>query len=118
MKIAISTGYGTDDPTRASLAMIAAKAACDQGHDVLIWLQGEAAVLANPRVYPSVRGINIPPLEEVMAALLAARVQIWVCEACARGRGMDEAMLVPTATFRSMGQFVAEALQRDRTLGF
>ena len=116
MKIVISTGYGTDDPTRASLAMIAAKAAREQGHDVLIWLQGEAATLANPRVYPSVRGVNIPPLEEVMAALLAAGVPIWVCEACARGRGMDEQMLVSTAAFRSMGQFVAEALQRDRTL--
>lgn len=117
MKITISTGYGTDDPTRASLALIAAKAAHEQGHDVLVWLQGEATVLANPRVYPSVRGINIPPLEGVMAALLAAGLPIWVCEACARGRGMDEGTLVPTAAFRSMGQFVAEALNRDRHLG-
>ena len=71
MKVTISVSAGTDDPTRATLGMVAAKAANEQGHDVLVWLQGEAAVVASRNVYPNIRGINIPPMKDVMEALNA-----------------------------------------------
>jgi len=42
----ISASKGTDDPTMATLAFIAAKVATDEGHQVILWLQNEAVVLA------------------------------------------------------------------------
>ena len=118
MKITISVSAGTDDPTRATLGMVAAKAAREQGHDVLVWLQGEAAIVANRNVYPNLRGINMPPMKDVMDALVEAQVPIWVCEACGKGRGVSPELMVPTARFKNMGEYVAAALERDRTLAF
>lgn len=118
MKITISISAGTDDPTRATLGMVAAKAANEQGHDVLLWLQGEAAVVANRNVYPNMRGVNIPPMKDVMEALVEAKVPIWVCEACAKGRGVTAEVMVQTARFQHMGEYVAAALERDRSLAF
>ena len=41
----ISGSRGTDDPTMATLPFIAAKAAKEQGHDVVLWLWNEAVTL-------------------------------------------------------------------------
>ena len=41
----ISGSRGTDDPTMATLPLMAAKTAREQGHDVVLWLWNEAVVL-------------------------------------------------------------------------
>jgi sulfur relay (sulfurtransferase) complex TusBCD TusD component (DsrE family) len=116
MKILVSLSSGTDDPTRAALGMLSAKAAAEQGHDVLVWLQGEAAVIANRNVYPFIHGVNMPPMENIVDALIARNVPVWVCEACARGRNVTPQSLIPTATLKGMGDFVAAATARDRII--
>ena len=39
----ISGSRGTDDPTMATLPLMAAKTAKEQGHDVVLWLWNEAS---------------------------------------------------------------------------
>ena len=118
MKVVVSVSSGTDDPTRATLGMLAAKVAADQGHEVVAWLQGEAAVIANKHVYLKIQGINMPAMKDVIEALVAAKVPLWVCEACGKGRNVTPDNWVQTACYKSMADYVSAALASDKSLSF
>ncbi|MBX9810619.1 MAG: DsrE family protein [Burkholderiales bacterium] len=118
MKVIVSVSAGTDDPTRATLGMLAAKVAQEQGHEVTVWLQGEAATIANKHVYDKIQGLNMPPMKGIVEALLAAKVPIWVCEACGKGRNVTPENMLETACYKNMGDYVALALAADRSLSF
>lgn len=116
MKVIVSVTSGTEDPTRATLGVLAAKQAMDQGHEVTVWLQGEGAVLANKNVYPSVVGVNMPPLKDAMDALVANGVPMWVCKACGEARDVTSSNWVATAEYRGMGDFVSAVMAADKNL--
>lgn len=118
MKFVISVAAGTDDPTRATLGMMAAKVAADQGHEVIVWLQGEATVIANKNVYDKIVGHNMPPMKGVMEALLAAKVPLWVCAACGSGRGVTPENMVETAAYMGMGDYVGAVAASDKNMSF
>ncbi len=116
MKVIVSITSGTDDPTRATLGMLAAKSAVAQGHDVVIWLQGEAANIASKHIYDKIQGINMPPMKDIVASLLADNIPLWVCEACAKGRNVTPENWLATATYKTMGDYVTAALAADKCL--
>lgn len=118
MRVIVAVSAGTDDPTRATLGMLAAKASADQGHDVVVWLQGEAAVIANGSVYPKIQGINMPAMKDVVEALLAQKVPMWVCEACGKGRNVTPENWLVTASYKTMVDYVGAALSMDKSLSF
>lgn len=118
MKFVISVSAGTDDPTRATLGMLAAKVAADQGHEVIVWLQGEATVIANRNVYEKILGHNMPPMKGAMEALIAAKVPLWVCEACGKGRNVGPDNFVETAQYKGMGDYVGAVAAADKNLSF
>jgi predicted peroxiredoxin len=70
--------FGSDDPTRASLPLVAASGALEAGHVPEICLLGEAAYLMKDTVLASIQGIGFPPLSEVMTALVDHRVPVYV----------------------------------------
>ncbi len=116
MKIVVSITAGTDDPTRATIGMIAAKVAMEKGHEVSIWLFGEAVVIANQNIYPCIQGVNMPAMKDIMAGLLEKNMAFSVCEACAKGRNVNENNWVANASYRGMGDFVDESLNADKIL--
>lgn len=114
----VSGSRGTDDPTMATLPFIAAKAAHDQGHEVVIWLWNEAVVLARRGVADHVTGVNLTPLKDLLSALQAAGVPIWVCGACAIARQIGDGDLVSGASIKGMPDYIAAVLDRDRSIAF
>lgn len=114
----ISGSRGTDDPTMATLPFIAAKTAKEQGHDVVLWLWNEAVTLARKGSADHIVGVNLTPLGDLLAAVQAAGIPIWVCGACAVARQIGEADLVAGATIKGMPDFIATVVERDRTLAF
>jgi len=114
----ISGSRGTDDPTMATLPFIAAKAAKEQGHDVILWLWNEAVVLARKGVSDHVVGVNLTPLKDVLAAAQSSGIPIWVCGACAVARQIGDSDLVEGATIKGMPDYIAAVLQRDRSVSF
>lgn len=82
----ISGSRGTDDPTMATLPFMAAKTAKEQGHDVVLWLWNEAVTLGRKGTADHVQGVNLTPLKDLLSAVQAAGVPIWVCGACAVAR--------------------------------
>lgn len=117
-KFIISASRGTDDPTMATLPFMAAKAAKEQGHDVVLWLQNEAVVLGRKGVADHVTGVNLTPLKDLLAAVQGAGVSIWVCGACAVARQIGPADLVAGATIKGMPDYVKAVAERDRSIEF
>lgn len=118
MKIMVAVSAGTDDPTRATLGMAGALNAAKQGHEVTVWLQGEAAVIANTNVYPNIQGLNMPAMKDIVEDLVERGVPMWVCEACGKGRDVGPENWLRTAEYRNMGDYVAAVVEADRSLSF
>jgi len=64
MKVLIKSAWGSDDPTKAAFAFLHANAFAEAGHDVRIFLLGEAVSLMKDAVMSSVVPVGWPPLSE------------------------------------------------------
>jgi len=114
----ISGSRGTDDPTMASLPFIAAKAAKEAGHDVVLWLWNEAVTLGRQGVADHVTGVNLTPLKDLLASVQAAGIPIWVCGACAVARQITADNLVTGATIKGMPDYIAAVAEREKNVAF
>jgi predicted peroxiredoxin len=70
--------HGSEDPTKATLPFLMASGALDSGHQTAIILIGDAVVLMNNTVADNVHGVGFPPLKELMAKVVAAKVPIYI----------------------------------------
>lgn len=82
--------HGTNDPTKATMPFLLAKAAYEAGHETGIALMGEAAYLIDDHIAASIQGFGIPPLKELRDFLIEKEVRISVCGMCGRSRGITE----------------------------
>ena len=85
--------HGPEAPTRAALGVLVTKAAADDGHEVTVFLAGDAAYLVKDDVIGSLHGIGTGSLAETFPALVEAGVPIYVSGMSAKGRGVTEADL-------------------------
>ena len=69
---------GSDDPTRAGLPFNFAMGALEAGHQPEIFLAGEAAYLMKDSVMGALQPVAMPALKEMVDALVAQRVPIFV----------------------------------------
>ncbi len=118
MQFIISGSRGTDDPTMATLPFMAAKVAWEQGHDVVLFLWNEAVTLARPGIADHIKGVNLPPLKEVLMAIQAADIPIWVCGACAAARKIEEPDLIRGAAVKAMGDYIKAVAEREKCVAF
>jgi predicted peroxiredoxin len=114
----ISGSRGTDDPTMATLPFMAAKVAKEQGHEVVLWLWNEAVTLGRKGVADHVTGVNLTPLKDVVVAIQAAGIPIWVCGACAVARQIAGTDLVAGASIKGMPDYIKAVAERDRNVAF
>lgn len=78
MKVLIKSAWGSADPTQAAFPFHHANAFADAGHEVRIFLLGEAVSLMRPAVAASVIPVGWAPLSEAMAKVVAHKVPIHV----------------------------------------
>jgi predicted peroxiredoxin len=78
VKVLIKSAWGSDDPTKAAFAFLHANAFAEAGHDVQIFLLGEAASLMRTPVANAVVPVGWPPLAEILAKTRAHGVPIHV----------------------------------------
>lgn len=69
---------GSDDPTRAGLPFNFALGAVEAGHQPQIFLAGEAAYLMKDDVAAAVMPMAMAPLREMLDAVVAKGVPIFV----------------------------------------
>ncbi len=90
LKILMKSAWGSDDPTRAAFPFSHGLALAEAGHEVQIYLLGEAVVLMRKTLANSVTPVGWPPVGETLDRLVSKHVQIYACGACARARGVTE----------------------------
>ncbi len=78
MKILIKSAWGSDDPTKAAFPFLHAQAFAEAGHQVQIFLLGEAVSLMRTPVANAVVTVGWPPLAEALGKTIALNVPIHV----------------------------------------
>ena len=90
LKILMKSAWGSDDPTKAAFPFAHGLALSEAGHEVQIYLLGEAVVLMRKVVANAVTPVGWPPVGELLDKLSARKVTIYACGACSRARGVTE----------------------------
>ena len=90
LKIFMKSAWGSDDPTKAAFPFLHGIALAEAGHEVQIFLLGEAVNLMKDPVLNSVIPVGWPGLKEIMPKVIANKIQIYACGACSRARGVIE----------------------------
>jgi predicted peroxiredoxin len=93
LKIMMKSAWGSDDPTKAAFPFLHGLALSEAGHDVQIFLLGEAVSLMRKSVATAVVPVGWPPLSETMDKVVARHVQIFACGACSRARSVAQSDL-------------------------
>jgi predicted peroxiredoxin len=78
MKLLIKSAWGSTDPTQAAFAFHHANAFAEAGHEVQIFLLGEAVTLMRAAVASSVVPVGWPPLSEALTRLIAHKIPVHV----------------------------------------
>jgi predicted peroxiredoxin len=77
LKIMMKSAWGSDDPTRASFPFIHGLALAQAGHDVQIFLTGEATYLMRKTTADAVMPVGWPPLRETLEKVVTKRIPIF-----------------------------------------
>jgi predicted peroxiredoxin len=77
-KVLFKSAWGSDDPTKAAFAFLHANAFAEAGHEVQIFLLGEAVSLMRSPVAQAVVPVGWPPLRETLARTIELRIPIHV----------------------------------------
>jgi predicted peroxiredoxin len=93
LKILMKSAWGSDDPTKAAFPFLHGDALSEAGHEVQIFLLGEAVSLMRKSVSNAVVPVGWPPLSEVLSKIVTKKIPIYACGACSRARGVTEADL-------------------------
>lgn len=87
--ILVHLATGPENPTRAALALLVARTAADDGHEVRVFLAGDAVQLVRPETTAAVRGVGTGNLSEHWAALQASDVPIYLSGMSSKARDID-----------------------------
>jgi sulfur relay (sulfurtransferase) complex TusBCD TusD component (DsrE family) len=99
-KILIIANNGPEDPNRATVPFLTAKALADRGIDVSIWLYNNAIYLMKEGTAENVQAPGLPPLEDLLLYLTMSHpIPIYIGVSCAMGRGFCDERQQPTVKF-------------------
>ena len=118
-KVLVSITCGPNDPTRAALAFLVAKASIDEGHEVSLFLAGDGVQLFREAVLDSLVGLGTGKLREHFDALVTGGAKFYLSGMSAKSRGMSEADLAnKPAEFAMPNVLVRLTLSHDRVLSY
>jgi hypothetical protein len=77
LKILMRSSWGSDDPTRASFPFAHGLALSEAGHEVQIFLTGEATYLMRKATAAAILPIGWPPLNELRDKVVAKHIPVF-----------------------------------------
>jgi uncharacterized protein len=118
-KLLLNVTCGPNDPTRAALAFLVARSAQDEGHDVTLFLAGDAVQLLRDAVLDSLTGLGTGRLREHYDALAARGARFYVSGMSAKSRGLSETELAQKNAQPAMPNVLVQlAVENDRVLSY
>ena len=115
MKFLVHITRGPEDPTRAALGFLVARAAADAGHEVTLFLAADAVQLLRPAVLDSLVGLGTGSLRESYDALVAAGAMFYVSGGSSKARGFEPEGAVEPAMPGRLVELIAES---DRVVSY
>jgi len=100
MRLFVNLATGPENPTRAALAFLVARTAAEEGHEVRIFLAGDAVHLARPETAEAPRGIGTGSVAEHWEALTEAGVPV-ALSGCRARLGASLPRRAPASSSRS-----------------
>lgn len=77
LKLMMKSAWGSDDPTRASFVFSHGLVLAEAGHDVQIFLTGEATYLMRKATVDAITPIGWPPLSETLGKVAAKHIPVF-----------------------------------------
>jgi uncharacterized protein len=87
--ILVHIATGPENPTRAALGLLVARTAADEGHDVQVFLAGDAVQFARDATAEAASGIGTGSVSEHLGALQAAGLTIFLSGMSSKARGIE-----------------------------
>src|SRR5215813_9533300 len=82
LNVMMKSAWGSDDPTKAAYPFLHGLALSEAGHNVQIFLLGEAVSLMRKSVAEAVVPVGWPPLEEALTKAAGRHIPIYACRTC------------------------------------
>jgi uncharacterized protein len=118
-KLLVHVTCGPENPTKAALGFLVAKAAIDEGHEVSMFLAGDGVELLRDAVLDSLTGLGTGSLRESYDAVVSAGTPIYASGMSSKARGVGEADLDGKPVELAMpARLVQLALEADRVLTY
>jgi predicted peroxiredoxin len=119
MHILIHVTIGPEQPTRASLAFLVAKTATEEGHQVSLFLAGDAVQLIRDAVLDNLAGLGTGKLREHMDVLLKNGAKFYLSGNSSKARGLTDADLTgKSAQFALPNVLVKLLTESDKSLTY
>lgn len=88
-KMLINITHGPEHPTRAALGFLVGRSAVEQGHEVTLFLAGDAVQLLREPVLDSLVGLGTGSLRESFDALRTGGARFYVSGMSSKARGFE-----------------------------
>jgi uncharacterized protein len=119
MKILVHITCGPENPTKAALGFLVAKAALDEGHRVSLFLAGDGVQLLRDAVLDSLTGLGTGSLRESYDAIVAGGGRIYLSGMSSKARGVgDEDLEGKPAEMAMPNRLVQLVAECDRVLTY
>ena len=114
-KLLVIVTHGPEAPTRAALGFLVSRAAVESGHDVTVFLAGDAVQLLGQSVLDNLVGLGTGSLRESYDAIVAGGGSFYVSGMSSKARGFDPTGLAEPVLPPRLVELTFEA---DRVLTF
>lgn len=114
-KLLIHITHGPEHPTRAALGFLVGSAAIEAGHEVSLFLAGDAVQLLREPVLDSLVGLGTGSLRESHEKLREAGARFYVSGMSSKARGFEPDGVAEPAM---PGKLVELALEADSVLTY
>ena len=114
-KLLVHVTCGPENPSKAALAFLVAKAAVDEGHDVTMFLAGDGVQLLRDPVLDALVGLGTGSLRESYDALQEGGANWYVSGMSSKARGFEPDGVAEAAM---PSKLVELSLEADRVLTY
>jgi predicted peroxiredoxin len=115
MRLLVHIATGPENPTRIALGLLVARAACDDGHEVVVFLAGDAVDAFLPETREAMHGVGTGSVSEHWTALLGSGARIFGSQLSSQARAIAAPEGVELVLPSGLVKLIAEA---DRVISY
>jgi uncharacterized protein len=117
-KLLVHLATGPENPTRGALALLVARTAVEEGHEVQVFLAGDGVNYARPATASTAQGIGTGSFGEHWEALANAGVPIFLSGMSSNARGLEPESAAEGVEMAKPTKLVELAMWADSTLTY